>query len=288
MGGRRAAAAIAVSLSVFAGGLGAQEPRATEPASTSATPAADSPVRKTLRVAEEEIRRYLTDGAAFVTAPIHWKEGDWERAAGVAAVIGGVMIFDKRLDHEAQERRSSLTDRVSGATTWVGGGYGFDLSLGLIAAGIAADDVDVREMGREAVETSVLTSLADKLVLKNVFGRERPGVSNGETVFRPGSGNDSFPSGHATQAFSIASVVAMRSRGWIVPTLAYTAATFVAFDRVNDRAHFPSDVVAGAALGLATGRFIVGRHERAAGEGRPQASFEVVPIRDGLSIDIRF
>jgi PAP2 superfamily len=282
---RSATAVIALFLGFSASGIGAQQARTADP---QPAPAADSAARKTLRIAKEEFRRYLTDGAALVTAPLHWKEGDWERAAGVAAVVGGVMIFDKRLDHEARERRSSFTDRVSGATTWVGGGYGFDLSLGLIAAGIVANDVNVREMGREAVETSVLTSLTDKLILKNIFGRERPGVSNGETVFRPGSGNDSFPSGHATQAFSIASVVAMRSHGWVVPTLAYTAATLVAFDRVNDRAHFPSDVVAGAALGLAAGRFIVGRHERAASQGRPAASLEVLPIRNGLAVDIRF
>ena len=52
----------------------------------------------------------------------------------------------------------------------------------------------------------------------------------------------------------------MRTDGWIVPTIAYTLATLVAFDRVNDQKHFIGDVFAGAAIGVATGRFIVGRH----------------------------
>jgi len=37
-------------------------------------------------------------------------------------------------------------------------------------------------------------------------------------------------------------------------------ATGVAFSRVNDRAHFPSDVVAGALIGRAVARGIVARH----------------------------
>jgi hypothetical protein len=40
----------------------------------------------------------------------------------------------------------------------------------------------------------------------------------------------------------------------------YTAATIVAMDRVNSRVHFTSDVVAGAFVGTAIGRFLVKRH----------------------------
>ena len=29
----------------------------------------------------------------------------------------------------------------------------------------------------------------------------------------------------------------MRSKGWVLPAIAYTGATLVAFDRVNERVH---------------------------------------------------
>lgn len=58
----------------------------------------------------------------------------------------------------------------------------------------------------------------------------------------------SFPSGHAATAFMCASVLSHRRRSkpaW------FTLAALVAFSRVYVRLHHPSDVVAGAALGLA-------------------------------------
>lgn len=99
--------------------------------------------------------------------------------------------------------------------------------------------------------------------------------------------NQSFPSGHATEAFTLASVVAARSSGWLIPTLAYTGACLVAYDRVNDRAHFPSDVVADAALGIAVGRFVVARHQPEP-QGTPQVELQVIPVRNGAGLLVRF
>ncbi len=60
----------------------------------------------------------------------------------------------------------------------------------------------------------------------------------------------SFPSGHAVTAFMCAVVLARGSRA--VPAL-FGLAALVAASRVYTRMHHPSDVVAGAALGLALG-----------------------------------
>jgi membrane-associated phospholipid phosphatase len=235
-----------------------------------------------------EAKRYVADSFAVVTAPLHWKAADWQRAGGVALVIAGLMLADESIDQEARQTRSRFTDRVSDATTGFGGGYGVNVALGFLAAGYVFRSSDLRETGREALEAGFITHILGKWVLKPAFGRERPEVSDGETVFRPGTSNDSFPSGHATEAFSVASVIAMRSKGWVLPALAYTAAALVAFDRVNDRVHFASDVAAGAALGTAVGRFIVGRHRRAQENSRPAAEFELVPIPGGLAGRLTF
>jgi membrane-associated phospholipid phosphatase len=82
-------------------------------------------------------------------------------------------------------------------------------------------------------------------------------------------------------------VISLRSKGWVVPTVAYGAAALVAFDRVNDRVHFASDVAAGAVLGTAVGRFIVTRH-RAAQSQKPAAQLNLVPIPGGLAARVVF
>ena len=248
----------------------------------------EGPVRKVVRALGEEAARYGKDSLALITAPTRWNRQDWERAGGFTLILGSLLLADRRLDREAQNNRSRFTDRMSQATTSLGGGDGEKIAFGVLAAGLVFRDDGTRDTGREAVEASVITALLNNYVLKRAFGRERPETSGGGTVFKPGSSNSSFPSGHATTAFSIASVVAMRSEGWVIPGLAYTAATLVAFDRVNTRAHFPSDVFAGAAFGTAAGRFLVARHRREKADEAPKIALDVVPIRGGLQARLRF
>ena len=232
-----------------------------------------------------EARLYLDDASALFTAPLRWGAGDRTRAAGVALLVGGLMVFDNRLAHESQEQRSTLTNRISRATTGFGSGDALALCGGLVASGFAFHDQRLTLMGREAIEASVLTAIITGAI-KPVVGRVRPAASENRTAFEPGSSNYSFPSGHSTEAFAVASVVAARSSGWVVPTLAYAAATLVAFDRVNDRAHFPSDVVAGAAIGVAVGRFLVHRHENAL--ENPPMDVSLTALPGGLGLVARF
>ena len=265
----------------------AEEPQKPEP------PKEPPPRRPSLRPKDfwrdvkVEAKRYVADSYAIVIAPVHWTVPDWERFGGVVLVVGGLMLADKSIDREMQQNRSRFTDRVSNATTRFGGGLGPQVGVGFLLTGYVLRDWNVRETGREILEAGFLSHLLDKWVLKPTFGRERPFESNGETRFHFFSSHDSFPSGHATEAFSVASVIAMRSKGWVLPTVAYAAATLVAFDRVNDRVHFASDVVAGAILGTAIGRFIVARHRRAQ-ESKPAAEFDVVPIPGGLAARLTF
>jgi membrane-associated phospholipid phosphatase len=107
-------------------------------------------------------------------------------------------------------------------------------------------------------------------VIKDVDARLRPRTfaPNGDfddSWFRAHgtltSGRGSFPSGHAIAAFSVATVFADRygSHRW-VPWVAYGLAGVVGFSRVSLSAHFPSDVVAGAALAYVISHYVVLRH----------------------------
>ncbi|HET7453645.1 MAG TPA: phosphatase PAP2 family protein [Thermoanaerobaculia bacterium] len=292
---RRAAAAATLALAL-AGTARAQD--AFSPAGDPATAAADagapasapdlthaSPGTTGLFPAlGNEAKRYGRDSIALVAAPFSWGRTDWEKAAAFGVVLGGLLAADHAIDHQAQETRNSTTDSVSNATTQFGATGGFALSAALIVGGLAFQSPGVRDTGRDALEAAVLAGLLDAAV-KKISGRERPSQSNGQTVFEPGSSNVSFASGHATVAFAVASVIAERSSGWVIPGLAWTAATLVGLDRINNHAHFASDVFAGAVLGTVTGRFLVRRHEQEATGG---ASIEVAPAGAGIAARIRF
>ncbi len=235
----------------------------------------------------DEGRRWACDGAALVTYPLHWQAQDFERFAAFAASLGILIATDEQTYQAIQERKSNVTDDISKATTDFGGPYAWGIAGGLIAGGLLTKNPEMRDTGRDALEAAAFAGLLTN-IFKPVFGRERPEQSDGQTIFHGFDNNyKSFPSGHATTAFAVASVVAMRTDGWIVPTVAYTLATIVAFDRVNDRAHFVGDVFAGAAIGVSVGRFIVGRHEREE-EVKAALHVEILPIRDGIGARLAF
>lgn len=75
---------------------------------------------------------------------------------------------------------------------------------------------------------------------------------------RPSGGPHSFPSGHTSTAFTVAPILAHHF-GWRVGGPALALATMTGLGRLEDRRHYISDVVAGAALGLIVGHAIGGR-----------------------------
>ena len=258
---------------------------APNPASAAPRPSFGARVYDTL---DREAHRYRDDSVAFFKAPLTWNSTEWKRFAGSVVIVGGLMFADKDIDRWAQNHRSTVTNRISSITAALGADYGFYLSGGLLAGGAIFNHENMRETGREALEAGIVAAVFDGLILKRIVGRERPAVSNGRTVFVPGSSNDSFPSGHATEAFAIASVIASRSKSWPIPVVAYGLATIVAMDRINTRNHYASDVVAGALIGSSIGHFIVNRHGEQGKGVLSKASYDIVPIRNGLAAKITF
>ncbi len=101
-------------------------------------------------------------------------------------------------------------------------------------------------------------ALALDLAAKAAFNRQYPDKWNGDGQFW--GGGKSFPSGHSASAFGLASALSAAFPNhprmkWAF----YGASASVAILRVVARKHFPSDVVAGSALGFASGR-AVGSH----------------------------
>ncbi|MGI8791597.1 MAG: phosphatase PAP2 family protein [Acidimicrobiales bacterium] len=87
--------------------------------------------------------------------------------------------------------------------------------------------------------------------IKSLFRRERP-FFDGPRPFRLRTPRtSSFPSGHATSAFTAA---ALLSDGDRMAPLYYGAAIVVAASRVHVKIHHASDVVAGVAVGMVLGR----------------------------------
>jgi membrane-associated phospholipid phosphatase len=139
------------------------------------------------------------------------------------------------------------------------------MPAGLLIAGYIRHDnreVNTAILAAEAYGDSVVINLAIKAVTRRLRPSDIP--PNGDysdTFFNGGKSpfkGSSFPSGHSTAVWSVATVVAERYRNrgkpWI-PILSYTLATAISFSRITQAAHFPSDVFLGTSLGYSIARF---------------------------------
>jgi membrane-associated phospholipid phosphatase len=122
-------------------------------------------------------------------------------------------------------------------------------------------------------------------VLKVAGDRRRPRETDRTFDFRHSGA--SFPSGHTTEAFALASVIADHyDSGWI-KGVSYGSAALVGFARIHHQAHFLSDVAAGALIGTAVGRAVIHRNEA------ERSRFTISPLlgphdQPGVAVAISF
>lgn len=194
--------------------------------------------------------------------PVHFLQGEHVKPTlSVTFGTAGLVALDP---HDAPyfRRTSSFTDfnqAFSGSRTGVATAI-FPISFYVV--GLARHDTYAQHTallsGEAAADVEILMA-----VMKGASRRLRPSdiAPNGDfthTWFKAQALNGSFPSGHTIAAFAIATVFADRySRHRWVPWVAYGLAAFVGFSRLPLRAHFPSDVFAGAVLGYAVGHYDV-------------------------------
>jgi membrane-associated phospholipid phosphatase len=200
----------------------------------------------------------VDDTGAILTAPVRWDEDQW-LAAGVAVTsVGVTAAFDSTIRNHVQANRTPGEDRFM--ERWQNLNT-FYLLAGFEAWGELGGDVRAKNVAMDGLAASIIASGLITPTLKYVVGRERPTTTPATLRFKPFSGNYSFPSGHATQAFAVATVIAEKYPTWWVEGLVYGSAALIGYARIEQNAHFASDVVAGSLIGWSVARAIVHRHD---------------------------
>ncbi len=124
-----------------------------------------------------------------------------------------------------------------------------------------------RAIGAMVLAAMALGYVVGELGIKNIVCRPRPFVLNPAVVpvIAPPSGF-SFPSGHSCSSFAAATVIFVCNKRLGIP--AVILAALIAFSRLYNYVHFPSDVLCGILLGIACAAITVALFRKTGLENR--------------------
>jgi len=191
--------------------------------------------------------------------------GDLVALPGKGVVVTGAFILIGLLGWRRQRNQlAPMTFSMAGLVDWVSDWWRQRNQL---------TDIGLRGL------LAQLGITAATQLLKHLIGRPRPRFAHSDEFSLGPSlatGFDSFPSGHAANAFGAATVLA-----WFFPAVRvplYLVAGLVAVSRVLRGSHFPTDVLAGAVLGVVIGSAVVVGLKRWPEEALPGLVRTGVPV----------
>jgi membrane-associated phospholipid phosphatase len=122
------------------------------------------------------------------------------------------------------------------------------IPAGFIAYAILKKDMKSKD-DAFLVSSSLVMAGIISTSLKYTFSRDRPFVTYSFIDKETSGGSSSFPSGHTTAAFALATSVSMAYPKWYVIAPSFLWAGAVGYSRMDLGVHYPSDVLAGAIIG---------------------------------------
>ena len=240
----------------------------------------------------------LQDTKHVVIFPTYYDSRKWLLFGGAVGSVLIVSAFDEDIQDAIQRNRNKVTDKAASIINPFGFQAAYAVIAGIYLQGVFAHNPKSKVVALDAIAASVVSWGVGATLLKFVTGRARPEKNEGAFHFDPFSTNgedNSFPSGHATQAFALAAVLSSHYHSKWVWIPSYTFAGLVGLARMDKNRHWASDVVAGALLGTFIGKeFVVynRRKRRELSMKEHHAEMTLVPLSDergkSMNLFIRF
>jgi len=225
-------------------------------------------------LARKLVGNILLDQKEIWTSPFHMHARDAGWWLGIGAVTAALIATD--------HQTSTVLENSKGQVLWgnrlsnIGAAYTLiPIVAGFYTFGVLDDNPKAREtavLGGEAL----LDSLIVVSVLKPIAGRNRPNAKDDPGSFFDGGA--SFPSGHAIEVWSLASVISYEyGHTKLVPIIACALAGVVTVARFTAQQHYASDLVAGGGMGWFIGRYVWKTHQDHAIHTHSKIQAQIMP-----------
>jgi membrane-associated phospholipid phosphatase len=226
-----------------------------------------------------------------LTAPARWQKPEWQNLGLAAAGLIGVAAIADGPIRDEMTRHAPNDSRFMRNVERFGAQYSIGVLGGFYLAGAIGNNDTATVVAQDGLAASIIASGMITPAIKFVTGRARPRENLGVAHFHPFSlsysSNSSFPSGHTTEAFALASVIASHYEETWVAGASYSVAGLVGVARSYHGAHFASDVLAGALIGTLVGKSVVA-HNNPLRSGKVVLLPEVTPESIGVRITSNF
>ncbi len=225
------------------------------------------------------LKNILRDQRAIWTSPLHLEGDDAKLLVPLGLSTAALITTDRRTAGALHNDRLRLN--ISRDVAYLGSAGGASSIAGAFyLIGRATHNARAREtglLGGEALIDGGIVAFA----IKHATQRRRPRAPEPGDFFEGGL---SFPSGHTTAAWSLATVVANEYRDKrLVQISAYGLATAASMARFTGRNHFLSDVLVGSAIGYGIGRYVYRTHHdpslsNQASQKTPAKQWKLLPL----------
>lgn len=210
------------------------------------------------------VKSYFTDAYKLVKSPLGWNKKQALTGAAVLGVTGLSFAIDKDVSDFFERNQN---DFATDLNTYFFDPYGkmyytIPVMGGLYIYGAIAKKNKEKAVAMDLVKASFYSGVL-ALGVKHLAHRARPYQNNPKDPFDFGGpagkfGHTSFFSGHTVEAFTFAGVLANHysDKKFLVYSV-YSLAVLEGVSRIYIQKHYPSDVILGAAVGIAVSRFVV-------------------------------
>ena len=207
----------------------------------------------------EFFKNILRDQKQIWTAPLHLQRHDakWvvPGSIGLMALITTDRITGDEMFEFDRPVKASRVISHAGSVYTLGA-----VAAGFYFAGRTKKNDRAREAGLLSAE-ALVDSLLVGSALKEITQRARPLAGHERSEFF--DGGSSFPSGHSTQVWAVATVIANEYQHRpSVQIAAYGVASAVSIARFTGHKHYLSDAIAGSALGYGIGKYVYHAHHQ--------------------------